>query len=54
MATLQEDNAGQNPVLVRIESKAGHGGGTPTTKLIDETTDIWSFVFYNLGMSFKD
>jgi prolyl oligopeptidase len=53
MATLQEDNAGPNPVLVRIESKAGHGAGTPTSKLIDETTDLWSFVFYNLGMEVR-
>jgi prolyl oligopeptidase len=50
MATLQEDNAGQNPVIVRIETKAGHGAGTPTSKLIEETTDLWSFIFYNLGM----
>ena len=53
MATLQEDNAGPNPVIVRIETKAGHGAGTPTSKLIEETTDLWSFVFYNLGMTVK-
>ncbi len=53
MATLQEDQAGDNPVLVRIESKAGHGAGKPTAKLIDEVTDLWSFVLYNLGMNFK-
>ena len=53
MATLQEDNAGPNPMIVRIETKAGHGAGTPTTKLIEETTDLWSFVFYNLGMAVK-
>ena len=53
MATLQEDNAGPNPVLVRIDTKAGHGGGKPTAKLIDEATDMWSFIFYNLGMDFK-
>ena len=52
MATLQSKQAGTNPVLVRIDSKAGHGAGKPTTKLIDETTDIWSFVFYNLGMAY--
>ncbi|MGE5423955.1 MAG: prolyl oligopeptidase family serine peptidase [Syntrophothermus sp.] len=50
MATLQEDQTGPNPVLVRIESKAGHGGGKPTAKLINEVTDLWSFIFYNLGM----
>jgi prolyl oligopeptidase len=53
MATLQEDQAGDNPVLVRIDTKAGHGGGKPTAKIIDEVTDLWSFVFYNLGMTLK-
>ena len=53
IATLQEDNNGPNPVLVRIETKAGHGAGTPTSKLIEETTDLWSFLFYNLGMTVK-
>jgi prolyl oligopeptidase len=53
MATLQEKQHGKNPVLVRIETKAGHGAGKPTAKLIDETTDLWAFVFFNLGMSFK-
>jgi prolyl oligopeptidase len=52
-ATLQEDNAGANPTLIRIETKAGHGAGKPTSKQIDEASDIWSFVMYNLGMSFK-
>ena len=40
-ATLQEDNAGANPTLIRIETKAGHGGGKPTSKQIDEASDIW-------------
>jgi len=53
MATLQECQAGYNPVLVRIDTKAGHGGGKPTSKLIDEATDLWSFVFWNLGMELK-
>jgi len=53
-ATLQEDNAGPNPTLIRIESKAGHGAGKPTSKQIDEATDIWSFVMYNLGMDFRE
>lgn len=52
-ATLQADNGGTNPVLIRIETKAGHGGGKPTDKQIDEAADIWSFVMYNLGMDFK-
>jgi prolyl oligopeptidase len=53
ISTLQEDQVGTNPVLVRIETKAGHGGGKPTAKVIDEVTDIWSFVMYNLGMTVK-
>lgn len=53
-ATLQADNAGDNPTLIRIETKAGHGGGMPTSKRIELATDIWSFVMYNLGMNFKE
>lgn len=52
-ATLQADNVGTNPTLIRIETKAGHGAGKPTDKQIDEAADIWSFVMYNLGMEFK-
>ncbi len=50
IATLQEKQAGDKPVLVRIETKAGHGAGKPTSKTIDEATDLWSFVLWNLGM----
>jgi prolyl oligopeptidase len=49
-ATLQEKYKGDNPMLIRIETKAGHGAGKPTTKLIEESADVWSFVFQNLGM----
>ena len=51
-ATLQELNKelGNNPILIRIESNAGHGAGKPLSKSIDEATDMWSFVFYQLGM----
>ncbi|WP_316828393.1 prolyl oligopeptidase family serine peptidase [Pedobacter miscanthi] len=49
-ATLQEKYKGENPVLIRIETKAGHGAGKPTTKLIEEAADVWSFVFQNLEM----
>ncbi len=52
MATLQAKYKGKNPMLVRIETKAGHGAGKPIAKQIEETTDLWSFVFYNLGMKF--
>ena len=42
------------PTLIRIETKAGHGAGKPTSKQIEEASDIWSFVMYNLGMHFKE
>ena len=51
IATLQEHQQGQNPVLIRIDTNAGHGSGKPTGKLIDEQADIFSFLFYNLGMT---
>lgn len=50
-ATLQEMHEGENPVLIRIDEKAGHGAGKPISKQIDELADVWSFVFYNLGMT---
>ncbi|HEY9342220.1 MAG TPA: prolyl oligopeptidase family serine peptidase [Hanamia sp.] len=52
-ATLQADNDGTNPTLIRIETKAGHGAGKPTSKQIEEAADMWSFVMYNLGMEMK-
>jgi len=48
IATLQEKYDGENPVLIRIETDAGHGGGKPTSKIIEEYTDIMSFMFYNM------
>ena len=51
-ATLQEKNSGSEPVLIRIDVNAGHGGGKPTSKQIAEFADMWSFVFYNLGMNY--
>lgn len=47
-ATLQAKHKGEHPILIRIDEKAGHGAGKPTSKLIDEATDIWSFVLYHL------
>jgi len=35
-------------VLIRIETKAGHGAGKPTTKVIEEQTDRWAFLVHNL------
>ena len=51
-ATLQECNAGPNPALIRIDSKAGHGGGKPLAKALEEQADIYSFIMYNLGMTY--
>ena len=49
-ATLQAKQGCSNPVLIRIETKAGHGAGKPTAKVIDEMTDMYSFLFYNMGI----
>ncbi|NMC99178.1 MAG: prolyl oligopeptidase family serine peptidase, partial [Bacteroidales bacterium] len=51
IATLQEKYKGNNPVLIRIETQAGHGGGKPTTKIIEEAADIYSFIFYNMKIT---
>jgi prolyl oligopeptidase len=50
-ATLQENQTGKEPILIRIDKNAGHGAGKPTSKQIEEFADMWSFVFYKLGMS---
>ena len=50
-ATLQECNDGPNPVLIRIDTKAGHGGGKPLAKVLEEQADIYSFILYNMGIS---
>ena len=52
-ATLQESQGGTAPVLIRIDSKAGHGGGKPLAKQLEEQADIYSFIMWNLGMKFK-
>ena len=52
-AKLQETHKGENPVLIRVETNAGHGAGKPTSKIIDEQADIWSFVFYNTNAPVK-
>jgi prolyl oligopeptidase len=51
IATLQENYRGENPILIRIETKAGHGSGKPTSKIIEEGADIYTFTFHNLGMT---
>ena len=49
-ATLQEVHSGGNPVLIRIETKAGHGAGMSTQQIIDGATDKWAFLFYNMNI----
>jgi prolyl oligopeptidase len=50
IAELQHKYKGTNPVIVRIESNAGHSAGKPTSKQIEESTDMWSFTFFNMGI----
>ncbi len=50
-ATLQEKAAGTNPILLRVEMKAGHGGGKPTAKIIEEQADIYAFLFRVLDVT---
>ena len=49
-AALQAAHTGDNPVLIRIETKAGHGAGKPTAKQIEEATDKWAFLAHELGV----
>ena len=51
-AALQEANDGKNPTLIRIDTKAGHGAGKPTEKVIEEQSDIYGFIMYHLGMNY--
>jgi prolyl oligopeptidase len=49
-STLQAAQAGSAPVIIRIDTKAGHGAGKPTAKQIEEVADRWGFLSKNLGM----
>ena len=48
-AELQDKHQGDNPVLIRIETNAGHGAGTPVSKTIEQYADIFGFTLYNMG-----
>ncbi|MCC5923498.1 MAG: S9 family peptidase [Crocinitomicaceae bacterium] len=50
-AELQRKHAGENPVLIRIETNAGHGAGTPISKTIEQMADIFAFTFFNMGIT---
>lgn len=50
IAALQDKYKGDHPVIIRIERKAGHGAGKPTSKMIEEAADLYSFIFYHLGV----
>jgi prolyl oligopeptidase len=49
-AQLQEKQAGSNPILIRIETSAGHGAGTPVNKRIEKEADSFSFTLWNMGI----
>lgn len=49
-ARLQAATASDQPILLRLETKAGHGAGKPRAKVLEELTDTWSFLFWQLGM----
>lgn len=51
-STLQAASGGNNPILIRIDTNAGHGAGKPTTKLIAEQTDVFTFMMDQLGMKY--
>ncbi|MFN2394218.1 MAG: prolyl oligopeptidase family protein [Bacteroidales bacterium] len=51
ISELQRKHEGENPVLIRVDVDAGHGAGKPMSKIIEEQTDIWSFVFYNMQVT---
>ena len=51
-SALQAAQNCKNPTLIRIETKAGHGAGKPTSMLIDEQADKWAFLYWNMGLKY--
>lgn len=51
-ARLQACQSGDAPVIIRIDKNAGHGGGKPMSKKLEETADIYSFILYNMGLKY--
>ena len=56
ISTLQREQLGKAPVLIRIQTQAGHGAGMPTSKIIEQQADKWAFFFTNMGITptYKD
>ena len=52
-ATLQAAQTGPEPKIIRIDSKAGHGGGKPVAKALEESADIYAFILYNMGLEYR-
>ena len=52
-AALQAAQTGDEPKIIRIDSKAGHGGGKPIAKVLEEQADIYSFILYNMGVEYR-
>ena len=51
--SLQAIHTGPNPTMIRIETNAGHGAGTPISKTIEQYADIFGFILYNMGLEAK-
>jgi prolyl oligopeptidase len=49
-AQLQACQSGPRPALIRIEKNAGHGAGKPTSKILDEQSEKWAFMFHEMGL----
>ena len=53
-AALQAAQIGDNPKLIRIETRAGHGSGRPTGKVIEEDADLWAFLAEHTGLELPE
>jgi prolyl oligopeptidase len=51
ISMLQQKYKGPNPVMIRIETSAGHGAGKPTKKILQEVADMYSFTWWNMGLT---
>jgi prolyl oligopeptidase len=51
ISTLQPAQQGDAPVLIRVQTQAGHGAGMPTSMIIDQQADKWAFFFHSMGVT---